>query len=204
VSSGHVASITRCGLDVTISGASSATCTGVDSIPVTTQYRFYDGGKDSQLRLTRTFGFDENTPLFAGGSVGVRAYVPRLPRTAYTTVLYPNQGGTAVTSTTVASCPGDCLIATGTTWNGQWYADVDPATGHALIVRRDPAMTSPVNLTINYDSFSSSNLSSFVLLQPTAGWNAPITEVEYLCFADLTTWPTAERDAAVLPAWCGP
>ena len=89
-----------------------------------------------------------------------------------------------------------------TTWNGRWFADI-AASGYAIIVLRDPSMTSPVDLTVNFDSSSSSNLASFVLVQPTAGWQAPITEIEYLCFADLTTWPQSQRNAAVLPAGCG-
>ena len=26
-----------------------------------------------------------------------------------------------------------------------------------------------------------------------AGWKAPVTEIEYLCFADLTSWPKSKR-----------
>ena len=65
-------------------------------------------------------------------------------------------------------------------------------------------MTSAVDFTINNDGNSGSNLSSFVIVQPAGGWKAPLTEVEYLCFEDLTSWPQAERDAAQLPAGCGP
>jgi hypothetical protein len=101
-------------------------------------------------------------------------------------------------------CGGDCLTPIGATWNGHWLADVDPRTGLAMIVLRDPSMTSPVDFTVNNDTSSGSNPSSFVLLQPSGGWKAPVTEVEYLCFADLTSWPQAMRDAAALPAGCGP
>jgi hypothetical protein len=50
--------------------------------------------------------------------------------------------------------------------NGKWFADVDARNGYAMIVRRGPAMKSPVDLTINNDSFSASNLPSFVLFHP--------------------------------------
>jgi hypothetical protein len=65
-------------------------------------------------------------------------------------------------------------------------------------------MTAPVQFTVNNDASSGSNLSSFVLVQPSGGWKAPVTEIEYLCFADLTSWPQTMRDAATLPAGCGP
>ncbi len=73
-----------------------------------------------------------------------------------------------------------------------------------MIVLRDPQMTSSVQLTINNDTGSGSNLSSFVLVQPAGGWKTPITEIEYFCFADLASWPQAKRDAATLPTGCGP
>lgn len=65
-------------------------------------------------------------------------------------------------------------------------------------------MTSPVDFTINNDGNLASNLASFVLLEPTVGWTQPVTEVEYLCFSELTPWLQAERDAAQLPPGCGP
>jgi hypothetical protein len=95
------------------------------------------------------------------------------------------------------------LTPVGASWNGKWFADLG-ANGLAMIVLRDPSMTTPVNLTVNWDSYSTSNLASFVLVQPQEGWKAPVTEVEYVCFADLTSWPQATRDLAQLPAWCGP
>jgi hypothetical protein len=103
-----------------------------------------------------------------------------------------------------SSCGGDCIVPTGASWNGKWFADVDPTSGLALIVVRDPSLTSAVDLTVNTDASSGSNLASFVLVQPAAGWKAPVTEIEYLCFADLTSWPQTARDAAQLPAGCGP
>jgi hypothetical protein len=65
-------------------------------------------------------------------------------------------------------------------------------------------MTTPANLAINNDGLSASNLTSFLLLAPNGGWQAPITEVQYLCFADLVSWPQSPRDAAQLPPGCGP
>jgi hypothetical protein len=99
---------------------------------------------------------------------------------------------------------GDCLIRVGASASRRWFADVDPANGYAMIVRRNPSMHSPVDGAINHDSNSGSNLSSFVPLQPANGWNKPVTEVEYLCFEELKSWPQTKRDHAKLPAGCGP
>jgi hypothetical protein len=169
---------------------------------VSTAWTLFTGTQASEAKISRTLGFDKTTPVF--NDVGVRPYVPRLHIGDFIDVIYPNGAGTAVTTANAGGCGGDCLIAKGDTWNGKWFADVDPANGYAMIVRRDPAMRSPVDMTINNDSLSGSNLSSFVLLQPANGWNKPVTEVEYLCFEDLHSWPQGKRNNAKLPAGCGP
>jgi hypothetical protein len=192
---------TGCGLDINITNLGVKDCSNADQTLTTTAYHFYEGTKVNQLRVTRTIGFGAASPSVNDGDL--RVWQPRVGLSTWGNVIYPNAAGTAVTPVAAASCPGDCPIATGATWNGQWFADLT-ADGHAIIVRRDPAMTAPVSLTVNYDSYSNANLASFVAVKPEAGWAAPITEVEYLCFADLTSWPQTDRDAAVLPAWCGP
>jgi hypothetical protein len=164
-------------------------------------YHFYTGAQANQVRIERTFGFGAATPVYTG--VGIRPYVPRLPSSAFGSVIHPTGTGTVV-SAAAYTCGGDCLTAVGPSWNGKWLADIDDTTGRAVVVLRDPSMTAPVQFTINTDAGSGSNLSSFVLVQPAAGWKAPVTEIEYLCFADLTTWPKSARDSATLPAGCGP
>ena len=200
---GNLASLVQCGLDATITSAAVGCNPVAPQMPVTTHYHFYSGNQASQMRITRTIGFDATTPVYAN-TVGLRPYVARVSLTGLSGVIYPNQAGTAVTSTASTSCGGDCFTPVGTSWSGKWFADIDPTTGLALIVLRDPAMTAPVQLTINYDSYSNANLSSFVLVQPADGWKAPVTETEYLCFADLASWPQTARDSATLPAGCGP
>jgi len=201
---GHLASLLRCGADATIiSAVSSCDATAPAQLPVTTAYHFYSDVRASELRVTRSFGFDATTPVYSG-TTGLRPFVPRVLATLLPNVLYPNQAGTAVTSLVASNCGGDCITPTGTSWNGKWIADVDPASGLAMIVMRDPSLTSAVDLTVNYDAASGSNLASFVLVQPTAGWKAAVTEIEYLCFEDLTSWPQAQRTSATLPAGCGP
>jgi hypothetical protein len=196
-----VARLTTCGLDLTIV-SQSPDCAAAVQTPVTTVYHFYTGAKADQVRITRTIGFDATTPKSTG--VGLRVYVPRLLVSTFSDVLVPNGASTAISTASAAACAGDCFTAPGATWNGKWFADVDPTSGLAMIVLRDPSVTSDVSLTVNSDGNSSSNLSSFVVTQPADGWKAPLTEIEYLCFADLTTWPQTARDAAILPAGCGP
>jgi hypothetical protein len=197
-----LSSITGCGTaDPTIT-TRSPDCTGAPQIPVTTVYHFYDGAKADEVRVTRTIGFDARTGVTKG--VGMRVFVPRVRRDTYANVLIPNAAGTAVTTASVNACERDCFTPTGASWNGKWFADADPTSGLAMIVVRDPTMTTAVSLAVNNDGASASNLSSFVVLQPAGGWAAPLTEVEYLCFADRTSWPEAARAAATLPAFCGP
>ncbi|MEO8906110.1 MAG: hypothetical protein ABI627_31700 [Polyangiaceae bacterium] len=201
---GGLSTLAVCGLDNTITSAGASCDPGGPQIPVTTQYHFYsDAARASEMRITRTITFDSSTTVYAN-TVGLRPFVPRVPLATLPTVIYPNQAGTAITTTPATNCGGDCFTATDATWNGKWFADIDPTSGLALIVLRDPAMTAPVQLTINYDGYSNSNLASFVLVQPADGWTAPVTETEYVCFADLTSWPQTARDAATLPAGCGP
>lgn len=190
-----------CGPDITIT-SSAVDCTTTAQTPVTTEYHFYGGAKSSQVRVTRTLGFGTNTIVY-NGTTGVRVWVPRVPLGTFPNVIYPNAAETAVTSAAAGGCGADCPVAVGASWSGRWFADV-ATNGFAMIVRRDATLTAPVELTINNDASSGSNLTSFVVLQPQNGWKAPVTEVEYLCFADLTSWPQTDRDAARLPAFCGP
>jgi hypothetical protein len=189
-----------CGLDVSIT-STPTNCNDQPQIPTTTQYHFYDGAKASQLRVTRTLGFDANSPQYSG--IGVRVWESRVPLSVLPNVIYPDANDMTITTVNAGSCGGDCFTPVGPTWNGKWFAKTG-ASGLAMIVVRDPSVTSPVDLTVNYDSYSNANIASFVVLQPQGGWKAPITEIEYVCFADLTSWPQATRDLAQLPAWCGP
>jgi hypothetical protein len=150
----------------------------------------------NELQVSRTFEFNAGTPVYSGH--GVRAYVPRVPLAAYRYVLALNAAGTTLQTFDSAGCGGDCEL---TDWNGRWFAD-DDGNGNGLLVVRSKSSTAPALLAINNDSFSASNLTSVVLLQPEGGWKAPVTETEYLCFYDLTSWPAASRTAGRLPKGC--
>jgi hypothetical protein len=199
VVAGSRSSLAHCGLDFSITAA-AADCNQIAQLPVFTEYHFYEGAKASQIRVTRTLGFDQTSPKYTG--VGVRVWQPRVPLAVLPNVVYPNDNN-AMTTVPANACPGDCVTPIGDAWNGKWFADLG-SNGLALIVLRDPSMTSAVSLTVNYDSYSSANIASFVVMQPTDGWKAPITEIEYLCFADFKSWPQSVRDLAQLPAGCGP
>jgi hypothetical protein len=199
VVSGHLATLVRCGYDAVITGG-AVDCSGAAQYPVATQYHWYSGAQADQVRVTRSFQLN-GTPSYPQSIL--RAYVPRLPASAFSSIIYPNQANTAITTSSIINCASDCLISVGTTWSGRWFADLDPATGRAMIVLRDASATIPARLAGNHDGLSNSNLTSFQLYAIDA-WPSTLTETEYLCFADLTTWPQADRDLAKLPAGCGP
>lgn len=153
-------------------------------------------GEISELRVTRRFLFDATTPVFTGH--GLRAYVARVPIGAYPTVLVPNAAGTAINTVNSGACPGDCEV---TDWNGRWFADDDGA-GNGVMVIRSRSSTAPALLAVNNDSFSASNLTSIVLLQPGGGWKAAVAETEYLCFYDAKSWTASARAAGRMPKGC--
>jgi hypothetical protein len=199
VIAGSRSTATTCAAALTITSALND-CAGRPQIPVLTEYQFYGGAQASQMRVTRTIGFNQSSPQYTG--IGVRPWQARVPLAALPKVIYPNDND-AITTVDATACGGDCVTPVGPAWNGKWFADLG-ANGLAMIVRRDPSMTSAVSLTVNYDSYSSANIASFVVLQPQGGWKAPITEIAYVCFVDLVSWPQAMRDLAQLPPWCGP
>jgi hypothetical protein len=203
---GHLSTATLTKRKATMVG-STTDCEGGPLIPVKTTYQLFTGAAANKVKITRQLGFSKTSGVFGAGTagyVGVRPYVVRVSDSTFTDVIYPNGAGTAVTDEAAASCPFDCFTPVGTTWNGKWFADIDPTNGDAIIELRDPSMTAPVQLTVNYDGYSASLLASFVLVQPTKGWKHSVSETEDLCFADLTSWPQSARDAGQLPTNCTP
>jgi|GEM_PF-2172774 len=180
----------------------AAGCDGYEgNLPVRTTYRFFDGGPQAdEIAMTRTLGFGPEPADFTQRHL--RPYVPRLPSATFGQVLAPVAG--ALSAVDVAGCPGACVVSG---WDGTWFAQHDPAGGgRGLLVLRDPATVAagPARLLVDNDAASASNDSSADLLPPPGGWAAPVTETEYLCFYDASTWPAAERAALRPPAWCGP
>ena len=170
-------------------------CTGDTTVtPVRTRYTFFDSGAAaSKVRVERRFSFSAATPDYQSASF--RAYVPELPVNPYSQVIHPNQAGGALV-TDQASNPPD----TTSNWNGTWLALNDPVTGRGMLILRDPATPNPARIAL--ESAGGANSSSVDLLKPAAGWKAPVTETEFLCFYDQTSWPPNQRSPSSLPAGC--
>jgi hypothetical protein len=173
-------------------------CDGNTQTPtVSTSYSVGSTGlAASVLTVTRTFSLQGKS---YPGAVGIRPYIPRLPESLYSEVLYPN--ATSTGSQTDSLCGPDCFTTT-STWNGLWFADLDPSNGDAMIMSRVASDKSPIEATNNEDSASASNGSSFVLVQPSGGYTKTIKETETLCFVDLTSWPQSMRTAGKEPSGC--
>jgi len=198
IGAGSTCQQTRCPTSGT-SKTSGMTCVGPADAPATTKYTVSNSpSKENMVLIKRKFMFNRATPIFNGH--GLRPYVPRLDQSVFHTVIWPNAANTTLLSADSGSCPGDCEV---TDWNQRWFAD-DSAGGNGsgMLVIRTRNSKSTALLTINNDSFSGSNLSSVMLIQPNGGWRKPVTETEALCFYDTTTWPVADRAALKLPASC--
>jgi hypothetical protein len=187
-----------------INDSTSTTCTGTSVVtPVRTRYSFFDqGAAASMIRVERRFGFTASDPTYNG--VGLRAYTPRLPAGTYGQVVHPNEAGTALVTDNLG-CNGGCGTgATDDNWNGTWLA-FNSGANAGLLVLRDPANATGVNgvrLVRDSDGNSGSNNSGVSLLRTPTNQKQPLTEVEYLCFYDSTTWPVAERSVTRLPDGC--
>ncbi len=127
----------------------------------------------------------------------MRAYVPRLPLGTYPTTLAPNAAG-VVQSYDVSQCPLNCTI---TDWNGKWMAD-DDGNGNGVVLFRSPKTNPPAQLTIDWDGSSFSNNSAITLTMPSAGWSGTVSETEYMCFYDATSWPAKARKRGLPPIGC--
>jgi hypothetical protein len=181
----------------------TTTTTGKDfqgnatNVPIaSTDYTVYGAGDPNQneFRISRTINFTSATPIYS--SPGVRFYIPYVSGT-YFIVLYPTVGG-AINSLDSSECNLVCEI---TDWNGQWFAD-DDDSGSGMLVVRDPASLAPAQLVVAYEEESAENLTSIAVLQPTNGFKAAVTETEWVCFYDRSTWTFADQQAGNLPKGC--
>lgn len=145
------------------------------------------------LKVTRSFTFT------ATASMGdFRPYVVRIPLGNYPNTIYPDSTG-AIQTVSASNCGFDCVI---TDWNGKWIAD-DSGSGQGIAIFRQPNAAYPAKITVDSDSDSNSNVSAITLIQPSAGWSGQtVTETEYLCFYDATSWTAAQRAAGVPPTGC--
>jgi hypothetical protein len=185
---------------VTIKTNTTTTCGS--HIPVTTTYTFFGPGTHvNEIKVARTIPF--GTHHFANPSQeGLRVYVPRIPEGTYNQVLFPNPSHKLV----VGALCDNCAPLGSSAWAGGWFADNSSATNSGMLVLRATTDKPGAELEIDVDGFSASNNTAIDLPQPSGGWKANITETEFLCFYDTTTWPLSHRQpgkAVTLPAGCG-
>jgi hypothetical protein len=173
--------------------ASLTSCDETLDATTTTQYALSAARSlVNTLKITRSFTFSS-----APSSGNLRAYVPRLQLGIYPNVLAPTKRGT-VKSYLAQNCPLNC---TEKNWNGKWMAD-DDGNGNGVAIFRDPATNPKAQLTVDWDGYSTSNNTAVTLTMPKAGWSGSVTETEYLCFYDATSWTKSARRKGNPPAGC--
>ena len=178
-------------LELDTVGASTG-CTGdTPPIPVRTRYTFFDGGAHANMvRIERRWSFD-SAQLSANPAQGMRTYVPRLSYGTYNQEIYPNASDTLVTAGVAeAIIPSSAWSAT-----HQWVA-INASSTNAGVLLLHESDSSTAGLRLDYDGSSGSNNTGITLDRPPiGGWLAPVTETEYLCFYDATSWPVVSRSA---------
>lgn len=181
---------------VLIDSVSPHNCSGnTPEIPVRTRYTFFDeGAAANTVRMERRISFAANqepNPVVQG----MRFYVPRLPGNLYDQVIYPENETTLKTV-------GDGGPEAHKNWNQSWMAINASTTGAGMLIFHKPDGSHEASVTTDNDSSSGSNNSGVTLDRPSVGWLEPVTEVEYFCFYDATTWPTLTRSPTNLPEGC--
>jgi hypothetical protein len=168
---------------------------------VQTTYRLFNPGNSGANWFGVQRVFDFSATVF---SHDFRPYIARLSLSAgYTEVLYPTPTGKLATMD-VSACPGGCTgpePAPGAAplnppWdsNQGWFAVHNPGTLQGVVVSRVPSTDRQgdaiaAQLWIDNDAGSDTNASSFLLVNPAAGFNGGlVTEAELLCFYDSTIW----------------
>jgi hypothetical protein len=107
-------------------------------------------------------------------------------------VIHPNASGDQLI--TEGTCGYGCIAAS---WDGSWFAINNPSTGLGMIVQSTSFSTA---LWLDDDGGSLTNSSSVLLLQPPGGFTGTVTDTEYLCFYDSSSW----TPSLTPPAGCQP
>ena len=166
-----------------------------------TTYRFFDPRNPAAnwFGVQRVFDFSDTAFPH-----DFRPYIARLSLSeGYTEVLYPSTGGALAVMnvyncgpgcTGPVSAPGALPLSPAWASAAGWFAIHNPSTLEGVVVKRvqtaDPQGSAiGAQLWIDNDAGSNSNASSFLLMNPTAGFSGGlVTEVETLCFYNSTTW----------------
>jgi hypothetical protein len=186
---------------VTINSSSTGCPPSSAGINVQTTYSFFNPNDAS----TNSFGvqraFDFTTTTFAHD---FRPYMARLSLSeGFTDVLYPAIGGALATLSVYDcgfGCTGPVVIPDAAPLNPLWdatqgwFAIHNPDTLQGVVVKRNPSVDPQgnpiaVQLWVDNDGGSNTNVSSFLLMSPTGGFTGGlVTEVETLCFYDSSIW----------------
>lgn len=170
---------------------SASGCFGALDIPIDTDYQFWDHGPVvNRLKVQRKFHFG-GTPF----TQNFRPYIPRMyPRDQYIEVYHPDASGTSLLTQNPASCEFGCQVSD---WDNSWYAIHNPSTGQGLIVRH-AASSYDADLWVEQDGESFTNATSTLLIQPAGGFTGTVSETQFMCFYDSTTW----TPSLTLPPGC--
>jgi hypothetical protein len=186
---------------VTINSNSTNCPPSSAGINVQTTYRFFDPRNPAAnwFGVQRVFDFSDTAFPH-----DFRPYIARLSLSeGYTEVLYPSTGGALAVMnvyncgpgcTGPVSAPGALPLSPAWASAAGWFAIHNPSTLEGVVVKRvqtaDPQGSAiGAQLWIDNDAGSNSNASSFLLMNPTAGFSGGlVTEVETLCFYNSTTW----------------
>ncbi len=143
--------------------------------------------------------------------------MPRLSLSeGFTEVLYPDTSGALATLNVYdcdLGCTGPIVVPDATSlnppWNATqgWFAIHNPSTLQGVVVKRNPSVDPQGNPIVaqlwvdnDEDSDTGTNVSSFLLMSPTAGFTGGmVTEVETLCFYNSSIW----TPSLTPPAGCG-
>jgi Big-like domain-containing protein len=188
---------------VTINSSSTGCPPSSAGINVQTTYSFQDPEDSS----TNSFGvqraFNFSTTTFAHD---FRPYMARLSLyEGFTEVLYPDTSGALATLNVydcALGCTGPIVIPDATLlsplWDATqgWFAIHNPTTLQGVVVARSPSTDPQGNPIVaqlwvdnDEDSDTGTNVSSFLLMSPTAGFTGgTVTEVETLCFYNSSIW----------------
>jgi hypothetical protein len=185
---------------VEINTISPSSCSGdTPPVPVRTRYSFFDTGAAlNTVRVERRWSFAANQTHIATLAQGMRAYVPRVPGGTFNQVIFPK----ADDSELLTRGTGGPTVETD--WDNTWVALNASGDNSGMLILRDPTSiaANPASVTLDNDSASGSNNSGVTLDRPLSNWVLPVTETEYLCFYDATTWPVGERSPTRLPDGC--
>ncbi len=170
-------------------------------INVQTTYNFVSPDDPTTISFGVQRAFDFSTTTFAHD---FQPYMARLSLDeGFTEALYPDTSGALATINVYncgSGCTGPDVIPNATlltpSWDATqgWFAIHNPSTLQGVVVARKPSVDPhgnpiAVQLWVDNDGGSDTNVTSFLLMYPTGGFTGGlVTETETLCFYDSSIW----------------